>query len=159
MRSGWRVVSEWLAPLCSCSGATTQTSEDSPPAIRSSISIPGEAMPSSLEIRIRQRARSIVPSAIGPDDLCAAHIRPQRLGDSDRAIVALIVFEDRYHRAADGEAGPVEGVHRAYPLLARGAIPRLHAARLEGAAIRTARNLAIRVLARQPDFEIICFPG
>src|SRR5713101_2953690 len=95
MRSGRRVVSEWLAPLCSSSGATTQTSSDRLPAIASSTLMPGEAMPSSLEIRIRQLARSICPSAMIPDHLLTAHIRLQRLGDRDRAVMALEVLEDR----------------------------------------------------------------
>src|SRR3546814_5762765 len=32
---------------------------------------------------------------------------------------------------------------------------RVHAARLEIAAVRAARNLAVAVLPRQPDFEVI----
>src|SRR5712691_6090217 len=136
MRSGRRVVSEWLAPLCSCSGATTQTSSDRSRAIFSSTLMPGEAMPSSLEIRIRHLARSICPSAIIPDQLLAAHIGLQRLGNRHGAVMALEVLEDRNHRAADREGGAVEGMHRPRPLPSRRPAARLHALGLERAAIR-----------------------
>src|SRR5712691_4197645 len=155
MRSGRRVVSEWLAPLCSCSGATTQTSSERSPAIVSSTLMPGEAMPSSLEIRIRHLARSICRSAMISDRLLTAHIGPQRLGDRDRAVMALEVLEDRDHRAAKREAGAVEGMHRARALASCRPVARLHALGLERAAIRAARNLAVGVLAREPDLDIV----
>src|SRR5690348_17002133 len=112
MRSGRRVVKEWLAPLCSCSGATTQTSSDRSRAICSRSLMPGASMPSSLEIRTRHVAKSMRPSAMRHDDLLPAHIGPQHLGDPDGAVVLLKVLDDRDQRAADRKGGAVEGVDR-----------------------------------------------
>src|SRR5271154_231931 len=153
MRSGRRVVKEWLAPLCSCSGATTHTSSDRSRAIVTSTVMPGEAIPSSLEIKIRHRSRSIGRSAMIPDDLLAAHIALQCLGDRNRPVMALKVLEDRDHRAANRETGTVEGMHRPRALFAGRPVARLHALGLERAAIRAARNLAIGVLAGEPDLD------
>src|SRR5439155_16367298 len=102
--------------------------------------MPGEAMPSSLEMRIRQLARSICPSAMIPDHFLTTHIALQRLGNRDRAVMALEVLDDRDHRAADREGGSVEGVHRTRPLPARRPAARLHPLGLERPAIRAARN-------------------
>src|ERR1700674_5031978 len=105
--------------------------------------MPGEAIPSSLETRIRHLARSMRQSAMIPDRLQPAHIGLQRLGDRNAAVMALEVFQDRDQRAADCEAGAIEGVNRPRPLAARRAIAGLHALRLERPAIRAARNFAI----------------
>jgi len=115
-RNGHRVVSECPAPLCSSSGATTQTSFDSSLAIRSSKARPGASMPSSFETRIRAKPAS----AIRLDDLLPAHIRPQHRRYRDGAVVALIIFEDRDQGAADRKAGAVQRVHRTRALLAGG---------------------------------------
>src|SRR5712691_3976863 len=155
MRSGRRVVSEWLAPLCSCSGATTQTSSDRSWAIVSSTLMPGEAMPSSLEIRIRHLASSMCRLAIVPNHFLTAHVGLQRLGDRNRAVMALEVLDDRDHRAADREGGAVEGMHRARALASRRPIARLHPLGLERTAIRAARDLTIGVLAGEPDLDVV----
>src|SRR6266568_5032382 len=158
MRSGRRVVSEWLAPLCSCSGATTQTSSESSRAIFSSTWMPGEAMPSSLEIRIRHLASSMCRSAIVPNHFLTAHVGLQGLGDRNRAVMALEVLDDRDHRTADREGGAVQrvdrlqAVHEAFALTA---IAGLHTTRLERPAIRAARDLAIGVLAGEPDLDVV----
>src|SRR5260370_28692156 len=112
-------------------------------------------MPSSFEIRIRHLSRSIGLSAIASDHLLPAHIGLERLGDRDGAVVALKVLEDRDHRAADRQTRAVEGVHRLRPLAFRRTVARLHALRLERAAIRTAGNLAIGALAWQPNLQVV----
>src|SRR3546814_14486301 len=53
------------------------------------------------------------------------------------------------------EPRAVERVDEARALFARGPIARVHPPRLEIGAGRAARNLAIPLLAGQPDFEII----
>src|SRR5947207_11088456 len=116
--------------------------------------MPGDAMPSSLEIKIRHLLWSI-GSAITRDHLLPAHIGLQRLGDRDGAVMALKVLDDRDHRAADRQPGTVERVHGLGSLPSAGAIARLHALGLEGAAIRAAGNLAIGVLRRQPNLEVV----
>src|SRR5216683_252094 len=141
MRNGRRVVREWLAALCSCSGATTQTSGERSRAISCNSLIPGDPMPSSFETRMRALPSSIRPSAMGLDDLLPSHIGLQRRGDRHRAVVALEVLEDRDQGPADREAGAVEGMHGQCALSACRAITRLHALRLEGAAIRAAGDL------------------
>src|SRR5438270_13860455 len=101
MRSGRRSVSEWPAPLCSCSGATTQTSLQTERATSSKVRSPVASIPSSFERRMRAFARSIGRSNIGADDLESAHIGTQRLGHDDRAVALLIILEHGNQRAAD----------------------------------------------------------
>src|SRR5947209_3424292 len=104
MRSGRRSVNEWPAPLCSCSGATTQTSLHSERATSSKVRSPVALMPSSFEMRMRAFARSIGRSNIGADDLEPAHIGTQRLGYDDGAVTLLVILEDGDQGAADREA-------------------------------------------------------
>ena len=66
-------------------------------------------------------------------------------------------FEPRpldVRRAPDRQAGAVEGVDKG-GLVILAAIARHHAPRLELAADRAGGNLAIGVLARQPDLDVI----
>src|SRR5215467_11962993 len=157
MRNGRRVVSEWLAALCSCSGATTQTSGESSRAISSSSLMPGEPIPSSLVTRMRALASSMRPSAMRFDDLLPSHIGLQHRRERHRTVVALEVLEDRNEGPSDREAGAIEGVHRGRALAARGAVTRFHPLRLECPAIRAAGYLAIGALSRQPDLDIVGF--
>src|SRR5205807_2961789 len=83
-----------------------------------------------------------------------AHVGTQRLGDRHRAIFVLVVLEHRDQGAADGEARAVQGVHEARSFTFLGPIARAHAAGLVVAAVRAARDLAIGVLSRQPDFYV-----
>src|SRR5437588_10278838 len=105
MRNGRLVVSEWLEALCSCSGATTQTSGERSRAIFSNSLIPGEPMPSSLVTRIRDLASSMRPSAMGFDDVLASHIGLQYGRQRHGAIVPLEVLEDRDQSPPDRETG------------------------------------------------------
>src|SRR5690349_12467741 len=155
MRSGRRKVREWLAALCSVSGATTQTSFERLRAIASSTLMPGAWMPSSFVTRMRALARSSGASNIRLDRLDPAHIGPQRLRHLDGAVLALIVLHHRDQRATDRDAGAVERMHERAALLAGAAEARVHAPGLEIAAIGAARNLAIGVLTRQPDLDVI----
>src|SRR3546814_11472685 len=70
------------------------------------------------------------------------------------AVLLLVVLQDGDQRAADREAGAIQGVDEARPLLARLAEAPLHPPRLELAAIGAARNLAIGALSRQPDLDV-----
>src|SRR5215831_16517389 len=157
MRRGRRVVSEWLAALCSCSGATTQTSADRSRAISSNNLMPGDPIPSSLVTRTRALASSMRPSAMRFYDLLPSHIGLQRPGQRHRTVMTLEVFEDRDQGPADRQTGAVQRVHGQSSLAAGGTIARLHTLRLEPAAIRAARNLAIGPLPRQPDLDIVGF--
>src|SRR5215469_9417859 len=157
MRNGRRVVNEWLAALCSCSGATTQTSADRSRAISSNSLMPGDPIPSSLVTRTRALASSKRPSAMRLYDLLPSHIGLQCPGQRHRTVVALEVLEDRDQSSADRQTGAVQRMHGQSPLAASGAIARLHTLRLECAAIRAAGNLAIGPLPRQPDLDIVGF--
>src|SRR5471032_2562516 len=108
MRSVRRSVSEWLAPLCSCSGATTQTSGQRERATFSSSRMPGAPIPSSFEMRMREFPRSIGRSNMAGDDLEPAHVGAQRLRHCDAAVRLLVVLQDRDQRAPDGEPGAVQ---------------------------------------------------
>src|SRR5437763_4226038 len=155
MRSGRRSVNEWPAPLCSCSGATTQTSLHSERATSSKVRSPVALIPSLFEMRMRAFAKSIGRSNIGTDDLEPAHIGTQCLGHRDGAVTLLVILEHSDQRATDREARSVERMHEARPLPFRRPKARLHAAGLQLAAIGAARDLAIGVLARQPDPDAV----
>src|SRR6185437_15545580 len=159
-RSGRCKVSEWLAPLCSCSGATTHTSRLSWRATRSSSLSPGALMPSSLQMRMRARARSMpgglrAGSTIALQDFETAEIGPERCGKNDRAVGLLVIFEHGDERAPNSEARAVERVDEARALARLGPEARIHAPRLILAAIGAAGDLAIGVLAGQPDLDVI----
>src|SRR5690349_10974814 len=148
--SGRRRVSEWAAPLCSTSGATTQTSRDSERATRSSTLSPGALMPSSLVTRMRAAARSSGPLSM-LDHRQAAHMGPERRRDDDRAVGLLIVLEQRHQGAADGQRRAIERMHVACSLLARRPVAGLHAPGVKIAEAGAARDLAMGPLPRQPD--------
>src|SRR4051812_13178478 len=93
-------------------------------------------------------------SSAGGDALDAAQIRPQRRGNHHRAVRLLVVLEDGDQRAPDGEAGAVERV-RESGLAALGAVADVGATRLEVLAVAARGDLAIRLLARQPDLEVV----
>src|SRR6185437_11451828 len=163
-RIGLTIDSEWPAPLWLNSGATTQTSLDRCAAISISASSPGAWMPSSLVTRMRARARSLIFTSAFSFGRAGnrrepAHVGTQRLGNRHRAVLVLVVLQDRDQRAADREARAVQRVHEARaPLPAiralLGPITRIHAARLVIAAVGAARDLAVASLPRQPDLDV-----
>ena len=112
MRNGRLVVSEWLEALCSCSGATTQTSGDRSRAISSSSLMPGEPIPSSLVTRMRALASSMRSSAMRFDDLLPSHIALQHRRKRHGPVVPLKILEDRDQGPPDRQTRAVESVHR-----------------------------------------------
>src|SRR5690242_4039548 len=69
-----------------------------------------------------------------PDLRSPAHVRPQGLGDGDRAVGVLVVLEERDEEAGAGEDGVVEGVAEdgvALAAGAAGAVAHVEAAALE----------------------------
>src|SRR5215831_1444375 len=96
-----------------------------------------------------------IGSVSAADDLVAAQVRPQRLRNRDRPILALIVLEHRDQRAADREPRPVERVQWLWLARLRVAPTRLHAPRLKRLAVAARRDLSILVLARQPDLDVV----
>src|SRR5262249_38311504 len=85
----------------------------------------------------------------------AAHVGAQHLGNDHRAVRLLVVLEHGDERASDREAGAVERVHEARVLAALRLVAGIHAPRLEVAAHRARRNLAVSVLARQPHLDVV----
>ena len=67
-----------------------------------------------------------------------------------------MVFQHGHQRAADGEAGAVEGVHEAV-FAVFVFETRLHAAGLEVFAVGAAGNFAVGVLRGHPHFEVVGF--
>src|SRR6266403_1785289 len=130
MRNGRLVVSEWLEALCSCSGATTQTSGERSRAISANSLIPGDPMPSSLVTRMRALASSMRPSAMGSamgfDDLLASHIGLQHGRERHGAVVPLEVLEDRDQGTPDRETRAVEGMNRRCSSSLSRTVARLH---------------------------------
>src|SRR5262245_66572665 len=85
----------------------------------------------------------------------SAHERPQRLGDDDRAVLLLVVLDNRDERAADGEAGAVQRVDELRLAGTIAAELDARAARLKRLCVAAGRNLAIGVLAGQPDLDVV----
>src|SRR5205085_12615432 len=73
-----------------------------------------------------------------------AHVRPQSLGDNDRAVLLLIVLKDCEPRAADREAGAVERVYVLGLRAARAPETYLRATRLVRLEVRARRDFAER---------------
>src|SRR5689334_14370212 len=90
-----------------------------------------------------------------PDLGLPAHVRAQRLRDLDRAVGPLVVLEDRHDGASDGKARSVQRVHELGLLAFAAAEADRSAARLEVAVVRARGDLLVRVLARQPDLEVV----
>src|SRR5690606_29110625 len=63
--------------------------------------------------------------------------------------------QHRDQRTTDRQPRTVEGVHELRLAGFRVAIASLHAPRLEVAAVGAGRNLAVLVLARHPDFQVV----
>ena len=79
----------------------------------------------------------------------------ERLWHLDRAVGALVILHDRDQRPPHGKPGAVERVDEMRALLSRLAEARVHAPRLEVAAIRARGNFSIGVLSRQPDLDVV----
>src|ERR1700761_6321316 len=88
-------------------------------------------------------------------DPVRSHIRTQRFRYRHAAIGLLGILQDRQPGATDRQPAPIQRVHILTLLAAFGAIANIRAPSLIGFKIRAGRNLAIELLARQPDFEIV----
>src|SRR5437667_8789543 len=112
-------------------------------------SLPRSTTPASLrgpnEARILSGAR---------DPLLPVHVLAQGARHANRPVGVLAVLENRDQGAPDGEAGAVQGMHR-LGLALLVAESRLHAARLERLEVGARGDLAIRLLRRQPDLDIV----
>src|SRR3712207_3110861 len=135
IRNGRCSVSEWLAPDCSVSGATTQTSSDRVRAIFSSTSSPGAWIPSSFDSRIRAFDKSRGALSIRANPIEATHVRPQGLRHDYGPVRLLKVFHHRDEAASDGHARTIERMDELRVLVATRTAAGFHAARLEVAAV------------------------
>src|SRR5690606_28715296 len=77
------------------------------------------------------------------------------LGHDHAAVGLLVLLEDRHQRASNGERRAVQGVHQLRFGFGGWAKADLGAARLEITKRAAARNLAVRLLARQPHLEVV----
>src|SRR5947209_6704968 len=87
------------------------------------------------------------------DAFSPAHIRAQSLRDDNAAVLLLVVLEDSQPRASDGKSRAVERVH-VLRFSLRVLESDVCASCLKCLEVRTRRDLAIQILARQPDFKI-----
>ena len=101
----------------------------------------------------------LVLSGLNADDGFAVHVGDQGVGDADGAVGLLVVLEDGEVGAADGEAAAVEGVQELGLLRAGGAVADVGAAGLEALEVGAGADLAVELLAGEPDLEVVGLGG
>ena len=84
-----------------------------------------------------------------------SHVLSQNLRHDDRPILLLIVLEHGDPRAPDREAGTIERMHKLRLRTTTTPETDLRAPRLERLVIRTLRDLAKRILRRQPHLDVV----
>src|SRR6185295_15941215 len=94
-----------------------------------------------------------LPARLDPCE--ASEVGAEGVGQEDGAVGLLVVLEDGDERPADGEARAVERVEEARLAAVRGAVAEVGAPGLEVGAVRAGGDLAVGVLAGEPDFEIV----
>jgi hypothetical protein len=92
--------------------------------------------------------------ASGSRNLISSEIRSENIGDDDRTVRLLVVFEDCDEGPTNGETGAVQGVRETRFAAAGRPVANAGTASLKIAAVRTRRNLAVAALPRQPNFQI-----
>src|SRR5579862_1609335 len=95
------------------------------------------------------------PSLVPPNVRQPRQIPVQGLGYGDAAALVLVVLHQRHQGAANGEAGAVQGVDEARPLLTGFPAAGVHPPGLEVSAVRAGADLAVHALARQPDLDVV----
>src|SRR5579863_4224016 len=89
----------------------------------------------------------------------STHIWAKRLGNKHRAVGLLVVFDDGEPGAAHCETAAVDCVDKfGFSFCAwcsRRAVADVGAARLKGVEVGTGRDFAIKILAGEPNFEIV----
>src|SRR5262245_3724332 len=109
--------------------------------------------PAMTTSRARSSTVAIAPLSFG--DAIGAHEIAERFRNDDAAVLFLKLLEDREPRATDGEGGAVQRVREARLCLWLRAVADLCAAGLKITEPRAARDLAVRVLTREPHLEIV----
>src|SRR5438874_5124993 len=115
------------------------------PALRMAGHTSAQLRPPRVCNRLLRRVQPLESAEVGADRL-REHHGPVRL---------LAVLQDRDHRPAYRKSGAVERIHEAGLFLRRGAEPDLRPARLIVRERRARADLAIRILPRAPDFEVV----
>src|SRR5260221_11629625 len=122
------------------------------------------AMTTRLGFLIRHILKPAGPTEAGHDDRClrrfvnslaAVHVGPKRRRNRHRPVLFLIILENRDERPPDRETRPVERVHEFGLSGAAGAELDIRAPGLKRLGIAAGRDLAVRLLARQPHFDVI----
>jgi hypothetical protein len=100
-----------------------------------------------------------MPSWLPDNSIHSTHVGTEGFRNEHGAVSLLVVFEDRQPGAADGQAAAVERVHKLGlglgALHGRRPVADVGAARLKGVEVGAGRNFAIKILAGQPDLEIV----
>src|SRR5690606_10770014 len=100
-------------------------------------------------------ARAIAERSARRRDAIDTHEAAERLGDDDAAVALLKLLENREPGEPDGERRAVQRVREPRLGVRAQPIANARAACLLVAEGRTARDLAIRVLGRQPHLEVV----
>src|ERR1041384_2570599 len=87
--------------------------------------------------------------------LNSIHVRTKFFGNYHCPVALLIVLKKRKPQSTDCHSRPVQGVNKLRLRFLFTSKPDACAASLKRLAVRTRRDLAISVLARQPDFDVI----
>src|SRR5262249_48466074 len=116
--------------------------------------------PTAVERLYHSYAPPVISSevrALLRDPLLPVDVRTQRVRNRDRAVLLLVILENRHERPPHREPGAVKRVHELGPARTGRARPVLdvRAARLECFAVAAGGNLAVVVPARQPDFDVV----
>src|SRR6266705_513607 len=90
-------------------------------------------------------------------DAVDAHVGAQDSRDQDRAIWLLIILHDSNPRAADSEAGTVQGVNEVVLATGFWLEADAGAAGLKRFTVGAGRNFAEFVARGQPNFDVVCF--
>src|SRR5271166_586774 len=112
---------------------------------------PSRLAPSRALRETRQAAslRNARGNAVSP------HIRLQRFRNTYAAVGLLIVLDDRNPCASNRQPAAVQRMQKLRLALALRTVANIRPPCLKALEVRTRRNLAKQILARQPDFDVI----
>src|SRR4029077_3462617 len=101
--------------------------------------------------------RSLCRSLCGNSgrDTVGVHIRLQRLRNAHAAVGLLIILHDGNPRTPYSQCAAIQRVKKFSLVLSLGTIADIRAPCLESLEVRARRNLAEKILPRQPDFNVI----
>ncbi len=116
------------------------------------------ALVGPVEVAFEKFEHSVLACVFANDGF-AVHVWDEGLGYFDAAVGLLVVFEDCEIGSAYGEAAAVEGVEELGLAGSGWAVADVGSAGLEGLEVGAGADLAVEVLAGEPDFEVVGLGG